>query len=190
MREKIRALTNATSPIPANLAANIKKYANAQQLKQHGKYNQALRLAGNSSKKISEAILISELLNKQRRYQQSINLLTPLTTVFPGDEALSIPLAQAHLALGHAEKAWLILNEIKTSEQTSLQFFEALQETSRLSHKISQAYVAVANRNIRIGNYKAAIAQLRQAIKLPDSNSGNILYMQQLLDKITKNSDP
>lgn len=182
MREKIRALINSNLPSPTNTPENIKKYSKALQLKQRRNYPQALKLLGNSSRKSSEAIVIAQLLNKQRKYQQSINILNPLINIYPEDEALSIPLTQAYLGLGQVKNAWRLLNEINISEQTSLEFFEAFQEVARLYRKSSQAYRAAANRNIRIGAYKAASIQLRQAIKLPGANSNEILDMQQQLD--------
>ncbi len=181
MREKLRALTNARTPIPANLPANIKKYSRALQLKQRGNYQAALRLTGNSSHNLSEAILIAQLLNKQRKYQQTIRILEPLIKIYPGDEVLSIPLAQAYVAKGQALKGWKVLNEVNISEQTSLEYFEALQETARLARKNSQAYRAVANRNIRTGNYKAAALQLRRAIKQTDASEHELLDLQKQL---------
>lgn len=186
MREKIRALINSNVSFPANIPASIKKYSKAMQLKQRGSFPQAQSLVGNTSRKVSEAILIAQLFNRQRKYKKSIQLLTPLSKIYPGDEALSIPLAQAYMALSRFEEAWIILNEINISEQTTLEFFEIFQEIARITHKRSHAYRSSANRNIRIGNYKSAAIQLRQAIKLPDSNNNDILEMQDQLNDLER----
>jgi len=184
MREKVRILTYANIPIPANISARVKKYAQALRLKQQRKYQQALRLTGNSSREVSEAILIAQLLNRQRQYQQAIRILRSLINIYPDDIALSIPLAQAYISTGQVRIAWKLLNEINISEQTSLEFFDVLKETSRLARKTSQAYHAVANRNIRIGDYKSAVLQLRRAIKLPRTTENEIIQMQHQLNEI------
>ncbi len=184
MREKLRALSNANPPIPANIPANIRKYSQALHLKQQRKYQAALRLTGNSSRKVPEAILIAQLLNRQRLYQQTIRILKPLINIYPSDDALSIPLAQAYISLGQTESAWKILNDVDIAEQTSLEFFDAFREVARLARKASQAYRSVANRNIRIGDYKSAIVQLRRAIKLPGATASEIISMQNQLNRL------
>lgn len=184
MREKVRALVSSNIPTPARVSANIKKYSKAQKLNQQRKYKYALQLTGSSSRKPPEAILIAQLLNRQRQYKKTIRILKPLVNIYPEDVALSIPLAQAYIATRQLENAWRLLNEITTSEQTSLEYFEAFQEISRLTRRTSQAYRAVANRNIRIGNYKAAMVQLRQAIKLPGATESEIIQMQNELNAV------
>lgn len=184
MREKVRALINAGIATPSNLPSNIKKYAKAQQLKRQRKYPYALKLIGSSSRKIPEAILIAQLLNRQRQYKKTIHLLKPLINVYPGDEALSIPLAQAYVADRQVDQAWKLLSDISPSEQTSLEFFDAAQEIARLARKPSQAYQSVARRNIRIGDYKSARLQLRRAIKLPGSTTNEIIEMQNELNAL------
>lgn len=184
MREKIRVLVNSRVPTPNALSASIKKYATNLKLKRQRKYQYALKLIGQSSRKIPEAILIAQLLNAQRRYQQTVRLLRPLIAIYPGDEALSQLLAQAYLALGQISKAWSLINEVNLSEQTSLEFFDVQQNVARLARKTSQAYRAVANRNTRIGEYKAAALQLRKAIKLPDASGREILELQRELSLV------
>ena len=184
MREKLRALTTANVPIPTNIPTGIKKYSQALRLKQQRKYQPALKITGNSSRKVPEAILIAQLLNRQRLYQQTIRILKPLINIYPGDDALSIPLAQAYISTGQIKSAWKVLNEVGISEQTSLEFFDAFQEAARLARKTSQAYRSVANRNIRIGDYKSAILQLRRAIKLPGATESEIIDMQNQLNRL------
>ncbi len=187
MREKLRALSNANLPVPANIPANIRKYSQALHLKQQRKYQAALHLTGNFSRKVSEAILIAQLLNRQHLYQQTIRILKPLINIYPSDDALSIPLAQAYIALGQTESAWKVLNDVDIAEQTSLEFFDVFQEAARLARKTSQAYRSVANRNIRIGDYKSAILQLRRAIKLPGATASEIISMQNQLNRLNLN---
>lgn len=184
MREKIRANSNSSNKsIPTNIPARIKKYARALLLKQRGNYQSALNLTGNQSKNLSESVLIAQLFNKIRRYKQSINLLNSLINIYPGDLTLSIPLAHALMAANQHEKAWKVISEIDTSEQTSLEYFEVLQAVAQSTRRSSHAYHSIANKNIRTGDYKSASIQLRHAIKLPNSNH-HLLEMQRQLTEI------
>ena len=185
MREKIRALISDKSPAPASLPLAIKDYSASLQLKQRGAIHQALQTTEKlQSKNISVAVLLGELYNQQNQFQQTISVLKPLTGIYPGNEAISVPLAQAYLSLGQAGQAWKILKEIQVSEQTSLETFEVMQETARQLGYTSLAYRAVAERSIRTGRYKSAIIQLRQAIKLPGSNVNEIQVMEQQIKQL------
>jgi len=117
-------------------------------------------------------------------------LLNSLIHIYPGNEALSAPLAQAYLSLGQVQQAWRILQDINESEQTSLEIFEIKQEVARLLGNNSQAYRAVAERSLRTGRYKAAELQLQQAIRLPGSSITDLQEIQQMLNRINsiKNS--
>ena len=183
MREKVRVLSGSTSTAPG-LPGKIKKYTRALQLYKARNYQQALKIIGTHSKQLSEVVLIASTLNKLNRYQESIKLLQATLRNYPDEIELIIPLSQALIATGNAERAWQILKSIETTEQTSLEFFEAKQEAARLTKRTSQAYFAVANRNIKKGNYKAARAQLMQAIKLPGASHFEMQEMQGVLSQI------
>ena len=185
MREKVRVLTGASIAAPNKLPAKIKSYARAVQLKKNGAFAQATQTFNlKQSKNISEAILLAELNNKQRQYQNTISLLNGLIRVYPGNEAISAPLAQAYVSLGQVQNAWKVLQDVNTSEQTSLEIFEIKQEVARLLGKSSLAYRAVAERSLRTGRYKAAELQLRQAIRLPGSSAVELQQMQRMLNDI------
>ena len=179
MREKIRATSDINKAPPKNTPVSLKPFVKALKLQHEGNYLKAVSLM-KGRRSTTEAILTAQLYNRLRQYQQTIQLLAPLTEIYPEDEALSIPLARAYIATSNINSAWNILNEVNYSEQTSLEYFEVLQEIARLAGRTANAYYAAANRNIRIGAYKAAAAQLRRAIK--SSNSNNKLHeMQQQL---------
>ena len=185
MREKIRALIGAKIPPPASLPLAIKEYSSAMQLKQRGAFHPALQTIEKAvNNDVSEAILLAELHNQQKQFQQTISILAPLMGIYPGNEALSIPLAQAYISTGQVNQAWKILKEIHISEQTSLETFEVKQEAARLLGYTSHAYRAVAERSIRTGRYKSALIQLRQAIKQPGSNVGELQEMEQLIKQL------
>ncbi len=186
MREKVRALINSNSRAPVSVSQQVKNYSNIIKLKKQGAFQQALNLAGSqlSSNKISEAILLAELAIKQRQFDRAISVLTPLSKIYPGNEAIAIPMSQAYISLGQTDQAWKMINEVHTSEQTSLEFFEVQQELSRLRGNTSYAYRAVAERNIRTGHYQSARIQLTKAMKLPGSNVNELQEMRQMLDQI------
>ncbi len=183
MREKIRSLVSANGTIPTNIPKNIQKYSRSLQLTRNRNYRSALEMIGTKSNNVSEALLMAKLLNKHGRYKQSINILLPLNNIYPGDVSLSVSLAQAYKATSQLENAWKTINDITISEQTSLEYFEILQNIAKATRRLAQAYHSAANKNIRMGNYKSALSQLRHAIKLPSVNN-NTLKMEQQLEEI------
>jgi len=189
MKEKVRTLSKSNSQTLDKNNAKIKVYSTALRLAQRNNIKRALQTIGTKSNVIPEAILIGGLLNKQRRHKETLAILAPLLEIYLGNEALSILAAQAYLSVGQHNKAWTTLNDISVSEQTSLEFFEAKQEVARLTGHRSAAYLAAAEKNIRMGNYKSAISLLRQAIKLPGSNASELLQMQRLLAQIKNKKD-
>ena len=72
------------------------------------------------------------------------------------------------------------------SEQTSLLFFEVRQQVARQRGLMGAAYQSVAERNIRLGAYKHAIIQLKQAIKSPDILASELPTLQARLDSIRR----
>jgi predicted Zn-dependent protease len=154
------------------------------QQKQRRNYPLAIKTLGNKARNVSEAILLSQLFNKQRQFTNTIKKLTPLLRIYPGDEALTIPLAQAYLSLHQLDNAVQILNDINTSEQTSLELFEVRQEAARLKGLRFMGLRAAAQRNLRVGDYKSSRIQLQQALKFPAPNSNDLYEVQQLLTKL------
>jgi len=185
MREKVRSLISRSYVTPLNVSNNIKTYSNALKLKQRSAFTEAIKVSNiQNTKNANEAVLLAELYNGQRQYQKTISLLNSLIRVYPGNEALSAPLAQALLGIGQVQRAWKVLQDINESEQTSLEIFEIKQEVAQLMGNNSLAYRAVAERSIRSGRYKAAELQLQQAIRLPGSNLTELKEMQQMLNRI------
>lgn len=186
MREKVRALISANSFAPVSVSPQIQNYSKIVKLKKQGSSRQALNFAAHSlsNNKVSEAILHAELAVKEKQFHKAITVLSPLSKIYPGNEAISIPLSQAFISLGQIDQAWQVINEVHTSEQTSLEFFEVKQELSRLRGNISHAYRAVAERSIRTRHYKSARIQLIKAMKSPGSNLNEIEEMRQMLNQI------
>jgi len=185
-REKIRALMSQGhhSQAPTLPTDSLKNYAKAMQLIARGQHHAALKLLGTKSNKPTEAIAIATALNSTHQYQATIDLLTPLAKTRLGEQALLIPLTDALLAIGKVDEAWTHIQHVVPTEQTSLSFFEIKQEVAKRKGYIADAYIAAADRNIRIGEIKHAIAQLRQANKLPGMSGQDIARLQSKLNKL------
>ncbi len=184
MKEKARSISNTSRQAPSLLPKKIKNYSKALRQAKLQKYAQALQIIGSGSKQISEALLIATLLNKQHKYKEVIALLTPLSDLYIGNESLSISLANVYLSTGQRQLAWQILDNVTESEQTSLIYFETKQRTASLIGNNSEAYRSAAERNIRMGNYKSAIALLTRAIKSPHTKASQLPQMQARLTQI------
>lgn len=166
MREKLRAVTNATQHAPNSLTPVLIKYGKAQKLVQRKSHHSALKLLNLKSSLIPEVVLIAHLLNNTKQYAQTVNNLLSVHALHPNNKALMIPLVNAYLALGQPKKAWSLIKDSVLTEQTSLEFFETFQKVASSVGESSIAYYTSAQRNIRTANYKVARLQLRQAIKL------------------------
>ena len=185
-REKIRALMNYgyQSQTPSLANTPLKNYASAIQLISRGQHSAALKLLGTHSNKPAVAIAIATALNGTHQYKKTIDLLTPLAKTRLGEQSLLIPLANALLAKGRIDEAWQHIRHVVPTEQTSLSFFEVKQEIAKRKGYIAEAYIAAADRNIRIGETKHAIAQLRQAMKLSGMSGQDTALLQSKLNKL------
>jgi predicted Zn-dependent protease len=197
MREKIRVLSRARGKyahLPQNISANVRRYAKASALLQRGNINAALKITGIKSSNKSEALLIANALLQKRKYQKVVQLLKPLVRLYPGENALIIPLANAYMGLGQAQQAWQLINHVILSEQSSLIFFEVRQRVAKQLGLIGSAYRSVAERNMRIGEYKHATTQALQAMKSTDISAAELQSLQYLLHQVktaekSKNKD-
>ena len=182
MREKIRAILSKNSASPNDLPEKVRNYADAHKLKQQGAYSNALQRSQiRHSNHISEAILLSSIYNRSNQHQQSIALLKPLIEIYPGNQAISVPLSRAYISAGDIQQAWRIINDVHISEQTSLELFEIKQEIARLMGNRSAGFRQVAERSLRTGNYKAAEIQFKKALQSPDANAKDTLEIEQTL---------
>jgi predicted Zn-dependent protease len=169
-REKIRALTRRVGKTATPTLNNpvVKNYATAMNLYYQGKINQSYNLVTQlPQQQVAARLALATLLNDKGEYQQVFNLLSHAVDVKPSDTALLVPLSNALLGLGRAKEAWQRLRRVVPSEQTSLRFFELKQEVARRLGYHADAYIAAAERNVRLGEYHHAILQLKQAQKLP-----------------------
>ena len=184
-REKIRAFMSngLQSRIPTINNPKVKNYSIAMQHFNNGQLSQAEALIA-PGKQTAEAIALAQIQNDKREYQKTVNLLSKKVDTKPGEISLLLPLTNALLGLGRFEDAWQRLRHVVPSEQTSLRFFEIKQEiASKLGYR-ADAYLAAAERNVRIGEYKHAIIQLKQASKLPKLSGNDIARVRARLKQI------
>ncbi|PID45388.1 MAG: hypothetical protein CSB47_08885 [Proteobacteria bacterium] len=167
MKEKLRVMTQGGSA-SGQRSAVIQRYGNALQALRQGKTALVGRLIPANTQQVPEAILLAKSYNQQRQYQKAYQLLQPLVRRYPAEGSLLVPFADALVGLRRTEEAWKYLQQILLTEQTSLEFLEKRQEVARLSGRIGQAYLSIAERNIRIGEYRHALIQLNQALKVPN----------------------
>ena len=185
MREKIRVISRAKgkyAQLPHNINPKIHRYAKASALLQRGNIKATLELIGTNSTHKSEALLIANALLLQQKYQAVITLLKPLVRLYPGENSLILPLANAYLGRGQAQQAWKLIQQVVLSEQSSLTYFEVQQRIAQQIGLTGSAYHAVAERNLRIGEYKHAIAQTLQAMKSADISESELQALQHLLN--------
>ena len=184
MQKKVAVISHVKTASFSPSTQRLRQYAQAWRYVRQHQYTRALQSIGKKNNNVHEAILVATLLNAQKKYRESIQRLKPFTQIYPDEVSLLIPLADAYLALGKRQKAFSLLNAINPTEQTSLDYFDALKKVSQASQHLSKAYQATANRNIRVGHYKAAIAQLHQATKLAKIDSQDIYIIEQLLSTL------
>lgn len=185
-REKIRGLMSSGLQSQTPRLSNIVLTDYAQGIKHiaRGQQHRTLQKLGTNNKHLPEALAIAESLNTTQQYQKTIALLTPLATTRPGEQSILVPLSNALLGIGRMDTAWQYLKHVVTTEQTSLAFFEVKQEVAKRNGYIADAYLAAAERNVRIGEYRHAIAQLKQAIRLPGINGHDSARLKSRLSAI------
>ena len=180
MQEKLRVLTRSSTS-DGKPASTVKRYGQAFQAYQQGNAALAIRLLPANTQQVPEVSLLAKSYNLQGQYQQTLKVLQPLVARYPAEESLLIPYADALVGLNRTEEAWKLLGRIPLSEQTSLEFLESRQEIARLSGRLGQAYLSIAERNIRIGEYRHALTQLNQALKVVNNMPYEKQVMQQAI---------
>lgn len=167
MQEKLRVLTRhprGNNKVPPA----VKQYGLAVRAHQQGKAALAAKVLEGGGKTQFETLLLAKSYIDLRQYQQTIQLLNLRLAQSPDNESLLIVMADALVGLKRYPEAWALLEKVRLNEQTSLDFLGTRQEVARLAGRTVQAYLSIAERNIRIGLYKHALIQLKQAQKVPN----------------------
>lgn len=183
-REKIRAIDSRSTAAVGKIPPAVTRYSKAQKYLSRSQYSNALQVLGTRARRLPELLAIAKAFNGNRQYQQTISLLQPHTQTYIGEPAILVPLCHALISSGRADEAWRYISKIVPTEQTSLEFFEIKQEVARRSGHIGDAFIAAAQRNIRIGEVKRAKLQLQQAIKLPAVSAHEVAKIQNLLMRL------
>lgn len=183
-REKIRGLDRQNRVVVGKKSPALIKYAQAQKHMARAQYRAVLQVLGTRAHRLPEMLTIAKALNGSRQFEQTIALLKPHTRTYIGEPALLVPLSRALMGLGRMDEAWRYLSKYVPTEQTSLEFFEVKQEVARMSGHIGDAYIAVAERNIRIGQLERAKRQLEQAAKLPSVSLYELGKINALLSRL------
>lgn len=189
-REKIRGLMSSglQAQTPALPNKQFRNYSQAIKLIARGQNKAALRLLGTKPGSLAEKLAVAKAFNATREYQKTIKLLSPIAATHPGEPAILVPLANALLATGNAAQAWKYLQRTVAEEQTSLAFFEVKQEVAKQMGYIADAYIASADRNIRIGEYQLARAQLQQAMKLSGVSAQDMSRLQSRFNNLQRSN--
>lgn len=165
MRQRLRVLTRSPASIskPPEFAA---RYAQAFQAYEQGKSAQAIQQLKSTAKQVPETVLLARAYLQQNQHQQAVQVLQAPLARYPAEESLIMPMAEALIGLKQYEKAWQLIAKVRLAEQTSLDFLALRQEVARLAGRLGQAYLSVAERNIRIGEYRHALTQLQLALRV------------------------
>jgi len=167
MKEKVRILTRHPG-VGGKVPVSVKNYGKALRAFQQGKISLSTQTLQRGGKTRHEMLLLAKSYNEEQRYQQAIELLKPQLLQRPNDESSLIAMADALVGLKRYAEAWKLLEKVRLNEQTSLEFLGTRQEVARLAGRTGQAYLSIAERNIRIGLYNHALIQLKQAKKVPN----------------------
>jgi predicted Zn-dependent protease len=165
MQEKLRVLTRhpgAGHKIPTS----VKNYSIALRAFQQGKPAVATQSLLRTGKNLHELLLLAKSYNEQKQFQKALQLIKPSLAKRPNDESLLISISNALVGLKRYKEAWKFLENVRLNEQTSLEFLGTRQEVAQLAGRTGQAYLSIAERNIRIGLYNHALIQLKQAQKV------------------------
>ena len=166
MRQRLRVLTRSPAALD-NSPPYATRYAKAYQLYQQGNSVATVQHLKPVAKQFSEVMLLARAYLQLNQHQQVIQLLQPLLARYPAEGSLIMPMSEALIGLKQYERAWQLMSRVRLVEQTSLDFLALRQEVARLSGRLGQAYLSVAERNIRIAEYKHALTQLSLASRTP-----------------------
>ncbi len=183
-REKLRSHyqpghNTASKGVPAAVG----QYQQALQSLKRGHYNGVLRHLGTQTGQLAPALLIARALNGLQRFAESERLLHQLQRQYPHHTALTLLLAQAMAGKGDKHAAWQLLNRVRTTENTSLDYFEEAQNIARQAGQQHEAILYSAERHLRLGEYRFARLALEQSLRSNPSAADRV-KLQRKLDEV------
>ncbi|MBU0656254.1 MAG: M48 family metalloprotease [Gammaproteobacteria bacterium] len=184
-REKLRILTAPNAPPVAQDDPQLARYSQALRQLQ-GNPNAALQTLGTQSQHLPTALVIAQALNHTRQYAETEKLLLPLAKARPEREDILTLLGEAMLATNKAAQVWPSFNNVRLTEQTSLEFLETRQRVAEQAGQAAEAYRSAAERSVRMGEYNHARAVLEQATRIPGAPAQTIARMFAMIQEIDR----
>jgi len=182
-KAKLQVLSRTRLKARAIKQPKLQQYLGALKSLKAGHFSKVLQQLSQGQRQ-AEIIIKAQALNGLKKYNQSIALLRPLITNYPDQEALLMPLLQAYLSIGETKMAWQLVRKVYLSEQSSLQFLEMRQEVANAAGHIGEALLTVAERYIRVAEYKQAQTVLMQATRHTGMDISNEAKLQRLLNRV------
>lgn len=165
-REKIRAMYQTTQNAGTQgLPAEVIKYQQALQQFRRNNHNGVLNILGTQSAQLPVALLIARSLNANKRFTEAEKILSPLHRRQQQNAALTLVLAQAIAGKGDRHYAWQLINRVRPTTNTGLEYFEAAQFIAQQAGQHQEAVLYNAERNLRVGEYKYAKLALEQTLR-------------------------
>ncbi len=165
-REKIRAIYQPEQNAGTQgLPAEVVKYQQALQQFRRNNHSGVLKILGTHATRLPAALLIAQSLNAMQRFTEAEHLLSPLQRRNPQNAALTLALAQAVAGKGDRHYAWQLVNRVRPTVNTGLEYFEAAQHIAQQAGQYQEAVLYSAERNLRSGEYKYARLALEQALR-------------------------
>ena len=175
-REKLRILSPGGGQAQGD--GNVQHYAQAVRALKANNGRMALQALGNQNQPSAVELARAQALNLSGLYTETIALLQPLASAQPNNEAAAVLLAEAFAADNKIAQAWQVLNRVRLTETTSLEFLETRQRIAEQAGYTADAYISAAERSLRMGEYRHAQAALDQASRLPGTPAATMARLQ------------
>ncbi|MEZ5535099.1 MAG: M48 family metalloprotease [Thiolinea sp.] len=184
-REKLRAIYQPDHNNPAQgLTPALSNYYQALQQFRRDNHPAVINILGTRATQLPAALLIARSLNALQRFTEAEQLLKPLQNQYPQNTSINLLLAQAVSGKGDKQYAWQLINRIRTTESTSLEFFETAQNIAQQAGQQHEAIIYTAERNLRLGEYKYARLALEQSLRTQPANHIKARLQQKLNEVI------
>ena len=180
-REKIRALTakhGGDYPLPTVEDPDVARYARAWAQARRLQYARAIETLGDL-RSMPAILSRARWLNDERRFDETIERLTPLLELYPQSEAVAMLMTEALLGSGDGVRAWRVIEAVPVTETNSLGFYDLKARAADAAGRRSEGYRALAQKALRIGAIGQARSLLERALRLPaltEIEKGRIEY--------------
>lgn len=148
----------------AGIDPTLKNFANTLTALRYNQASQALTYSQKLPNNPQTVVTQAQVLNTNQRYNETIQR-------FQGQirggttSALLIPVAQALVAQKQTAKSWQLMNSARLAETTSLDFIDYKQQLAKQLGYQGEAFLAGAERFIRLGAYSQAKSSLEQGLR-------------------------